>query len=143
LGHGRADAAGGPCDESKRSVSHASTVNAWADRPLIGPDRRSPGCHLPIRPPSFFHTATIAGRAGESPPSGQRESGSSAFPTPPGCCTATSATSSVTTGPHASAPIGTVKNCLTLPLSRPSTGTENKPSFEPSALPSVEIHRLP
>ena len=45
--------------------------------------------------------------------------------------------------PAASAPNGTVRNCLTSPRSGPATGTRKRPSFEPSALPSVEIHRLP
>src|SRR5690606_30503577 len=65
--------------------------------------------------------------------------------TSPGCWTATNTLvpSSRIVGPQVSAPIGTVRNCLTFPRSGPSTGTENSPSFEPRALPSVEIHRLP
>src|SRR5262245_30794602 len=93
----------------------------------------------------FFHTATTDGRGCDVPPSGQWDSGLSALApsSSPGCWTDTSTKSSATTGPQVSAPWGTVRNCLTCPRSRPSTGTANRPSLCDSALPSVEIHRLP
>ena len=61
----------------------------------------------------------------------------------PGCCTQTVTRVSVTTGPQVSAPMGTVRNCFTSPRFGPSSATANSPSLESSALPSVEIHRLP
>ncbi|SLH95913.1 Uncharacterised protein [Mycobacteroides abscessus subsp. abscessus] len=49
----------------------------------------------------------------------------------------------MTIGPQVSAPRGTVRNCLVSPRAAPSSTTENRPSLDFSALPSVEIHRLP
>src|SRR5690606_7080431 len=47
------------------------------------------------------------------------------------------------TGPQVSAPLGTVRNCFSSPRRLPLVATPNSPSWEPRALPSVEIHRLP
>src|SRR5205823_12982373 len=81
--------------------------------------------------PLAFHTATTDGRAVPVPPSGQCDSGLSMLLSScsPGCCTHTVTRSSVTTGPHVSAPFGTVRNCLVSPRFGPSSATANNPSL--------------
>ncbi len=67
--------------------------------------------------------------------------------TSPGCCTATNTEPSSLSmiGPQVSAPVGTARNCSTLPRSGPSAATRCRASLRPMVpgWPSVEIHRFP